>query len=368
MTTSAPAGYRAAIVGLSSVGAAPPAANPPTSPLGHPWPNSHAAGYALFPQAEVVAVCDLKPDLLEQFQRNWCTTWPAVSTYTDYRQLLDRERIDLLSVVTPDHVHAQIVVDAAQRGVKGILCEKPIATSLADADRMIEACRGHGVVISINHHRRWEAIYHAALAYLRNSDGTPGPLGPVQRIVATFGAPRGMLFRNGTHLIDTICWFSGSDPQWVTGALDPEHPAYGPRYIGDGGRDPALDPGGSGLIHFANGVQAYVTCSKRISANFELDVFCEHGRLRIDDNAGQIYPGPAAKRAWPYHPLPVPHAQREMTVAALTEIVDLIERGHANTETTSPPRAARTSLAVILAIIQSHAAGNTPVHFPVKDA
>ena len=173
-----------------------------------------------------------------------------------------------------------------------------------------------------------------------------------------------MLFRNGTHLIDTICWLAGSDPLWVTGALDPEHAGYGPRYTGDGGGTPALDPGGSGLIQFANGVQAYVTCSKRLSANFELDVFCEHGRLRINDNAGEIYPGPAAKRAWPHHPLPVPHAQREMTVAALTEIVSCIEHGG---ETSSPPRAARGALAVILAILQSHATGNTPVHFPVKD-
>ncbi|HEU5316523.1 MAG TPA: Gfo/Idh/MocA family oxidoreductase, partial [Chloroflexota bacterium] len=348
-------------------GAAPRSAGAAPTPLGHPWPNSHAAGYALFPAAEVVAVCDLKPELLDQFRRNWDATWPGVATYTDYRALLERERIDLLSVVTPDHVHAQIVVDGAAAGVKGILCEKPIATSLADADRMIDACERHDVVMSINHHRRWEAIYHAGLEQLRAPDGSPGPLGPVQRIVATFGAPRGMLFRNGTHLIDTVCWLAGAEPEWVAGALDPEHDDYGPRYTGDGGRDPSLDPGGSGLIRFTNGVQAYVTCSKRLSATFELDVFCESGRLRIDDNAGTVYPGPAAKRAWPSHPLPVAHPQREMTVAALTEIVDRMEHPGLG-ETSSPPTAARMSLAVILGILQSHAAGNAPIHFPVKDA
>ena len=132
--------YRAAIIGLSSVGAGVWPGAVSDSPLGGVWPNSHAAGYALFPQAEVVAVCDLKPELLEQFQATWGSTWSAVRTYTDYAALLERERIDLLSVVTPDHVHAQIVVDAAERGVRGILCEKPIATSLADADRMMAAC------------------------------------------------------------------------------------------------------------------------------------------------------------------------------------------------------------------------------------
>ena len=58
--------------------------------------------------------------------------------------MLARERLDIIGVVTSDHRHADIVVDAATSGVKGVMCEKPLATSLEDADRMIRACAERG--------------------------------------------------------------------------------------------------------------------------------------------------------------------------------------------------------------------------------
>jgi hypothetical protein len=68
----------------------------------------------------------------------------ALREYTDYRQMLEQERPDLVSVVPPDDHHAAPVIAAAESGVKGIICEKPLAGSLADADRMIEAVERSG--------------------------------------------------------------------------------------------------------------------------------------------------------------------------------------------------------------------------------
>lgn len=352
--------YRAAIVGLRGIGASPLPAKPLHPALGIPWPHSHAAGYAVLPNVDVVAACDLVPDLLEQFTTNWRSTWPEVRTYTDYRELLERERIDVLSVCTSDHRHAQIVADAAERGVPGIFCEKPIATTLADADRMIEACARQGTVLAIDHSRRWRPHWHAALALLDN-----GPLGGVRRIVGSTGGPRAMLFRNGTHLIDTVCWFAGSDPEWAVGVLDEEHLHYGPRYAGDGGRDPALDPGGSGLVHFANGVRAFINCSKRTVARVELQVFAEHGRVRVDDTSGEVWSVPPGARSQSQAPLPMPHTQRGETPGAIAELIEAVEQKR---ETISPPREARKTLAIILAMLQSQAAANAPIRFPVTDA
>ena len=151
--------YRAGIVGLTGI-AAGKGADPPDAALGHLHAGSHAAACAQVPSVRVVAACDLVPALGEQFVRQWGDTWPEVQTYADYRQMLAEARLDLLSVATSDHRHAQIVVDAAEAGVQGIYCEKPIATTLADADRMIAACRAHGVVMSIDHTRRWCPICH----------------------------------------------------------------------------------------------------------------------------------------------------------------------------------------------------------------
>ena len=86
-------------------------------------------------------MCDLVPGLLDDFKAAWADDLPNVNTYTDYREMLAREELDILTVATSDNRHTDIVVDGANASVKGILCEKPLATSLEDADRMIEACR-----------------------------------------------------------------------------------------------------------------------------------------------------------------------------------------------------------------------------------
>ena len=117
----------------ASLSAVSPAALPV---LGEIMPHSHVGAYAAVPSTEVVAVCDLAPARLEEFRRSWSARFPQARCYTDYREMLARERVDLLSVVTSDDRHAQIVVDAVEAGVRGILCEKPIATTLADADRI----------------------------------------------------------------------------------------------------------------------------------------------------------------------------------------------------------------------------------------
>ncbi len=354
--------YRAAVIGLTGIAAAPLRAGPLHPALGGVWPHSHAPAYAALPNTQVVAVCDLKADLLDQFRQNWQDTWPEVRTYTDYREMLQQEEIDLLSVVTSDHRHADIVVDAAEGGVRGILCEKPIATTLADADRMIAACEARGTVMSIHHSRRWRPLWHAARAQVWD-----GRLGAVRRIVGSIGSPRAMLFRNGTHLIDTICWFAGSEPEWVVGVLDEEHAGYGPRYAGDGGRDPALDPGGTALVHFQNGVRAIVNCSKRMVRSFELQVFAERGRLRVDDTSAEMWFTAPGAQYESHVAVPVPYTQRAETCAAILELIDLMERGGTSSQTASPPQEARKALSIILAILQSQADGNVPVRFPIVD-
>ena len=353
--------YRAAIVGLSGMGARPLPSTPVHFALGIEWPHSHGAAYAVLPNTEVVAVCDLKEERLEQFRSDFQATWPEVRTYTDSMKMLEEEELDLLSVATSDHRHSQIVVDAAERGVRGILCEKPIATTLAEADRMIEACERNGVVMSIDHSRRFRPHWHGALAELEG-----GSLGAVRRIVGSSGGPRAMLFRNGTHLIDTVCWFAGGEPEWVVGALDEEHQQYGPRYAGDGGRDPALDPGGSGLVQFNNGVRAFINMSKRTTSDLELDVFAEEGRLRVNEGSAEVWaPVPDVRpRGLSHRALSTPITLRADTAAGIADIIEAMEQGR---ETASPPSEARKTLAIILAMLQSQAAGNTTVRFPIAD-
>lgn len=351
------ANYRAAVVGLTGIGMTPShSAHDPV--LGQIMPHSHVSAYATVPTTTVVAVCDLVPALLEKFRADWGATFPEARTYTDYREMLAKEQIDLLSIVTSDHRHAQIAVDAVEAGVKGIFCEKPIATTLADANRMIETCVARNVPLSIDHTRRWYPEFVEARHLVRS-----GAIGPLRRIVAHLGGPRAMLFRNGTHLIDAVCYFTESDPAWLVGELDDEHRDHPPRYAGDGGRDPATDPGASALIHFQNGIRAFVNASKGTMGNFEIDLVGETGRLRVGTHVAEVWRPlengqPAASQ------IHAPHTTRGDMVAAIEEIIKLIEHGGNGSSTGED---GRRVLSILLGILQSNAAGGTPIQFPIQD-
>ena len=147
--------YRVGIVGCTGI------ASQPSQTLSHPIlgtvaPHSHAAGYNCVPSTEVVAVCDLVPERTQAFVATWQHRWSNIAQFQDYREMLARENLDIVSVVTSDHRHADITVDAAEAGARAIFCEKPLATTVADADRMIEAVEKHGVFLSVDHSRRWQ--------------------------------------------------------------------------------------------------------------------------------------------------------------------------------------------------------------------
>jgi predicted dehydrogenase len=350
--------YRTAIIGMRGIGSS--VAKPPPNPvLGQLIPASHVENYALLPQTELVAVCDLVPDLLEGFRRDFGATLPNVNIYADYREMLSKERIDILSVATSDHVHAQMTVDGVEAGAKGILCEKPIATTLADADRMIAACERAGVPLMIHHNRRWEPEYQQARELIRS-----GEIGELRLVFATLGGPRAMLFRNGTHLIDLLCFFADADPAWVMGDLDDHFRDYGPRYAGTGGRDATTDPGCSAYVHFENGVRAFINISKNAPQNFELELVCENGRIRIGRHVGEVW------RMSPPWQASVSRLQPEQTtrinlLAAIPELIDMIETGRR--ECTSSARDGRRTLSIILGILHSNVAGSSRIDFPIQD-
>ena len=198
--------YRVGVVGLSGIAANRPAPEP-NNILKTPSPSSHLGAYHLNPQTDVVAVCDLKTELFEKVADTWGQEFGELETYTDYRAMIEGENLDIVSVVTSDHRHTDIVVEAANAGVKGIICEKPFATSVDDCTRMIEACEANGVLIAVDHTNRWGPHYDVAREAIRS-----GSIGEVQRIVATLGGPRAMMFRNGTHLVDGVCFFADSEP------------------------------------------------------------------------------------------------------------------------------------------------------------
>lgn len=348
--------YTAVIIGLMEIGADRP--SQPALPLYGAMPRSHAAAYQRHPQTELVAVCDIRPQALDAFKAKWQDVWPNLRTYTDYRQMLANEQPDIISVATPDHLHAEITVDAAASGARAILCEKPIAVTLADADRMIAACEAHNVLLSIEHTRRWGPVFHAARELIRN-----GTVGRLHSIVTSMYSQRSMLFRNGTHLIDMTNFFAESDPQWVFAHLEAGFDHF-TEYKGDGGHDPAKDPAASAYIYYANGVRAFYNSVKVDMPGLQLALICNDGCIEVSDRGGVLIRG-ISHYEWARGEIVPEEYMFAYQSGAVAELVHVLENGG---ELVASGREARKSLEIMLGMLRSHQLGNVRVDLPLPSS
>lgn len=347
--------YKAVIIGLTGIGARRPAENDHV-PLYGAMPRSHAAAYHRHPQTDVLAVCDIRQEALDGFRQDWQDVWPEMRYYTDYRQMLAQEQPDIVSVATPDHLHADITVDAANSSARAILCEKPIATTLADADRMIAAAEASKVLLSIEHTRRWSPSFHAARGLIQS-----GELGALRGIIANIYSSRSMLFRNGTHIVDVICFFADSEPQWVFAELEEGFDHF-TEYKSDGGHDPATDPAASAYIRFANGVRAYYNGLKIPMPGSQFELVCEQGRIEVSDRSVEVIQAPSHYQ-WARANVPVDDYMQSYQLGAVAELVQVLERGGT---LISPAREARKTLEIMLAMLRSHELGNVRINLPLE--
>ena len=314
----------------------------------------HAAGIAMFndpDRAAVVAACDLVTDEIDAFKGEFPDT--EITGYTDHRQMLEKENLDIVTVATSDHAHTALVVDAAEAGAKGIFCEKPLATTVEDAAAMVAACERHGVVISVDHTRRWTPIWRHGKELV-----DAGEIGQVQYVIGALRGHRAMLYRNGTHCIDSTCWFAGGRPVWVTGDLEEGYDDY-TEYAGDGGHVPATEPGANAYIKFDNGVGGfYVGGSKKTpEPKFGTEVVGSSGRLIIDSNeSATLYRGTEAEV------IPAPEWPVSGIEAGVQDLVQILEQG--GTESISTGRDGQAVVEVIAAILASHQAGHAPIQIP----
>ena len=347
--------YRVGIVGLGiHISANAPTEAP--APFRNEVIVSHVASLAHLPNVDIVGYCDLVPKLLDHFKENWGARWPNAKPYTDYKEMLDRENLDIVGVVTSEYLHADITVDAAQAGVKGILCEKPMATTMEDANRMIKACDDNGAALAVDHTRRWHPRYHKVREAVRS-----GAIGPLGTIVATKGGPRAMLFNNGTHLIDMVCFFAESEPTQVFARLEDGYEGYA-AYTNNSSKDPANDPGLSGFILFENGVRALYCGEKNTFEMFSFQLSGPDGQVYVDDSTStMLVNDPDTRRGQLKATIHPDQYQVHGIAAAYQELIDVIENGG---ESVSSGREARKTLKIMLGFLRSQQEGSRLIDLP----
>src|SRR5688572_13122358 len=172
--------YRAAIVGCSRIGAFID-----NEVMGRPdmvLPYSHAAGYEACERVDLIAGADLREEVLEAFGGRYDV--PASHRYTDFREMITREKPDMLSVATQPEQRAEVALFAIENGVKALYCEKPLCASLEEADRLVAAVEKHGVAFNMGTNRRWHPGYEVMRQRIKS-----GELGKLQALIVYSGGP-----------------------------------------------------------------------------------------------------------------------------------------------------------------------------------
>lgn len=127
---------------------------------------AHFESCAKARNAELHAICDVAPDLLERMRASHVPT----RAFTSYEAMLADPDLEAVIVATADAFHADHARRALEAG-KHVLCEKPLATTVSDAEELREAVRRSGRVFQVAHMRRFDPGIEAAYDFVRNGLG-----------------------------------------------------------------------------------------------------------------------------------------------------------------------------------------------------
>ena len=214
--------------------------------------HAHVKAYLSYPGAELTAVADIVPENAAAFQAEY----GARRSYTDYLEMLRTEKPDMVSLCVWPHLHAEMTIAAAEAGARAVYCEKPMALTCADAQRMVEVCKTHGTLLCFNHQRRYAAPFVRARELLR-----AGGIGALRRIEGACSN----LYDWGTHWFDMMFVFNDETPaEWVMGQVDP---VDGPTVFGV-----KMERQGVAWVGFANGITGTMRCrpTKPLEAHVRL--------------------------------------------------------------------------------------------------
>ena len=155
--------YRAAVIGLGRMGSTFDDEMTRGGSLFLPY--CHGPAYVYSQRTELVAGADIHDEQRSIFGERWGLSDDHM--YSDYEEMLDREKPDIVSVCTTARIRADVVQKVARAGVKAIWAEKPISISLAEADEMVRVCAEEGVSLAVNCARRWNPFLQPGSEYHR---------------------------------------------------------------------------------------------------------------------------------------------------------------------------------------------------------
>ena len=303
-------------------------------------------------QLSLIAVVDLSEEVLANMELNANT----VKT-TDLNGLLNNHQIDVACITTNGPSHAKLAIQCMEAGVKHVMVEKPLACSLEEAQRMIEAANQHGVRLIVDHPRRVSKNYGLVKEWIHKGD-----LGEIRNIyIQRPGIGLGCL---GTHSFDLANYIVGKPVKAVSGWVD-EPVKKNPR------GDQFVDPGGTVVLDYGSGVRGIITQIEDGAGPIFVEINLTAGRVHIDEKMDRLE---IIKRDLAVKKKPGKPAAYEVILnpggiggkrSLVQEITWLLKDLIQNSSPKSKAEYGMDSIEILVAAYLSHEKGHQPVQLPL---
>jgi len=332
--------YRAALVGCGRIGGFIDNEVMDNPAIVRPY--SHAAGYAFVDRTALVACSDTQDESLHLLGETYGVA--PDHRYSDAKEMILRERPDIVSVATQPEHRADITTFAAQNGARAIYCEKPLAASLAEADEMIDAIRANDVAFNMGTNRRWHPSFQKMAKVIASGD-----IGALQAIVVYFN---GTLFNTASHAFDLICLLNGDAPvSCVKADLESDElPLDGSRIL--------AEPKARATVQFSNGVSGHLIPTSR---GTECEAICTGGTVASLNNGLEWQVRRRSETG--LAPGTFPSVEPYSPTARLIE--DLVHSLDTGEPTVGGVEKARTNLEILFACVESHVQNGARIPLPL---
>ena len=307
-------------------------------------PYSHAAGYTACERTTIVAAADVVEENLQRV----CSKWNIPNRYTDYREMIEKEAPDIISIATRPGNHAEITAFAAEQGVKGIYCDKPLCASMEEADAMVKVCEKNNVKFNLGTQRRYTPGYVKMREIVES-----GEIGERRSVIAyTSGAA----LWGYTHAADMLLFFAGdSEAEYVQGNVEVEDSDFEDNRTEV---DPAIV---MGYVRFKNGTHGVSIPGSA----YEFEVECTDGVVRSLNNGNQFQLRKQTGESNELGDVDFPSYERKSgTVGCIEDIVDAIDTGR---QTQGNIHLARISTEITFGIVDSQRQHGARVTMPMQN-
>lgn len=247
----------------------------------------HAESLRRIKGVRIAAVCDVRESRAADKARRY-----GCNAYSDYKEMLSSESLDVVHVCTPHYLHAPMVIEAAKRGIN-VLTEKPMALNPSDAKREVAAAKRCGITFGVISQNRFNPS--SVLVKKRVSDGSLGKMRSA-RLVLSYCKPDsyykksdwkgrkdkeggGVVIDQAIHYLDILRWLSPSPIEYVEANCANRFHSF-----------IDVEDSAEGVIKFKNGFYAsfYLMNYYSYDDDPEIEIDCEKARINIIKDSAKV--------------------------------------------------------------------------------